>query len=380
MEKAGAAKPADTLMRQRPWITRLDRYIIIKFLGTYFFALMLIIGIAVVFDYNEHIDKFTQSHAPLSAIVFDYYLNFIPFYCNLFGPLFVFIAVIFFTSNLAGNSEIIAMLAAGVSFRRLMRPYMISATIIACMTFILGGYIIPIGSITRLNFEAQYKNRKKIEMAENLQLMVDKGVVAYIERFDIPRKTGYHFSLDKFEDKKLVSHLTAPVITYDTLADERYHWILQNYTIRQFTGNRELIQRGSRIDTLLTMEPSDFVKNEYQEQTLTNPEMREYIAKQKERGSNFVTYFEVEYHKRIAAPFAAFVLTTIGASLSSRKRKGGMGKALGIGLALSAGYILMQSVSSMFAINAGMPAVVAVWIPNILFAAIAAWLYTKAPR
>ncbi|MCF0194185.1 MAG: YjgP/YjgQ family permease [Bacteroidaceae bacterium] len=361
-------------------LTRLDRYIISKFLGTYFFALMLIIGIAVVFDYNENIDKLTQSHAPWSAIIFDYYLNFIPFYCNLFSPLFVFIAVIFFTSTLAGNSEIIAMLAAGMSFRRLMRPYMISASIIALITFFFGGYIIPKGSITRLDFETQYKRRRVVEMAENLQLHVRPDVVAYIERFDIPRKTGYHFSLDRFEGKRLVSHLTAPVITYDTLADERYHWIVQNYTQRDFVDNREVITRGTRMDTLLTMEPTDFVKNEYQEQTLTNPEMEEYIEKQKARGSNFVTYFEVEYHKRIAAPFAAFVLTTIGASLSSRKRKGGMGIALGIGLALSAMYILAQSITSMFAINAGAPAWFAVWIPNIIFAAIAAWLYTKAPR
>lgn len=361
-------------------LTRLDRYIITKFLGTYFFALLLIIGIAVVFDYNEHIDKFTQSHAPWQAIVFDYYLNFIPFYCNLFSALFVFISVIFFTSTLAGNSEIIAMLAAGVSFRRLMRPYMISAAIIAAMTFCLGGYVIPRGSITRLNFETQYKKRKRIEMAENLQLHVCDNVVAYIERFDIPRKTGYHFSLDKFENKRLVSHLTAPVITYDTLADERYHWILQNYTQRDFQGRREIFTRGAHMDTLLTMEPTDFVKNDYQEQTLTNPEMREYIEKQKARGSKFVTYFEVEYHKRIAAPFAAFVLTTIGASLSSRKRKGGMGIALGLGLALSAAYILSQSITSMFAINAGAPAWLAVWIPNIIFTGIAVWLYNKAPR
>ena len=361
-------------------ITRLDRYIISKFLGTYFFALLLIIGIAVVFDYNENIDKFTESHAPWQAILSDYYLNFIPFYCNLFSPLFVFIAVIFFTSTLAGNSEIIAMLAAGVSFRRLMRPYMISATIIAVMTFFLGGYVIPKGSVTRLNFEAQYKSRKKIEMAENLQLHVQPGVVAFIERFDIPRKTGFHFSLDKFEGKRLVSHLTAPIISYDTLANERYHWIVQNYTQRDFVGNREVITHGARIDTLLTMEPSDFVKNEYQEQTLTNPEMEEYIQKQKARGSKFVTYFEVEYHKRIAAPFAAFILTTIGASLSSRKRKGGMGIALGIGLGLSAAYILSQSVTSMFSINAGAPAWLAVWIPNFIFAGIAAWLYRKAPR
>lgn len=360
--------------------SRLDRYIIAKFLGTYFFALLLIISIAVVFDYNEHIDKFTQSNAPWSAIIFDYYLNFIPFYANLFSPLFIFISVIFFTSTLAGNSEIIAMLAAGMSFKRLMRPYYISASIIALISFYLSGYIIPTGSRTRLDFESQYKNRKKIELAENLQLHVDSNVIAYIERFDIPNKTGYHFSLDKFKNKRLVSHLAAFTIVYDSLANERYHWILHNYTQRDFTETKEIITKGARLDTLLTMEPTDFVKNDYQEQTLTNPEMRDYIIKQTERGSTFVSYFEIEYYKRFASPFAAFILTTIGASLSSRKRKGGMGIALSIGLALSAAYILSQSIASMFAINAGMPAWIAVWIPNIIFSLIAIYLYTKAPR
>lgn len=361
-------------------LTRLDRYIIAKFLGTYFFSIVLIISIACVFDYNEHIDKFTETGAPWRAIIFDYYLNFIPFFANLFSPLFVFIAVIFFTSKLADNSEIIAMMAGGVSFRRLMRPYLISAAIIAALTFYLGSYMIPQGSVRRIDFEQVYKKRKKVDMVENLQLQVDSGVIAFIERFEIPRKTGYHFSLDKFENKKLVSHLTASTISYDTLAEERFHWIVTNYTIRTLKGQREIITRGARIDTMLIMEPGDFVLTEYQEQTMTNPQLLEYIERQRLRGSGFVGVFEIEYHKRFASSFAAFILTTIGVSLSSRKRKGGMGMYLGLGLALSALYILFQTTASTFTLNAGMPALVSMWIPNMVFAIIAVWLYRRAPR
>ena len=175
------------------FIKRMDRYIIMKFIGTYFYSIALIISISIVFDINENLAKFTSYHAPLRAIVFDYYANFVPYFANLFSPLFVFIAVIFFTSKLAGNSEIISMLAAGVSFKRLMRPYMISALIISVLTFYLGSYIIPKGTIVRQNFETMYKNKKKNTSAENVQLQVAQGVIAYIQHYDNNLKKGYGF-------------------------------------------------------------------------------------------------------------------------------------------------------------------------------------------
>lgn len=361
-------------------VTRLDTYLIGKFLGTYFFSIALIISIAVVFDFNENIDKFTTNNAPMEAIIFDYYLYFVPYFTNLFSPLFVFISVIFFTSKLAENSEIIAMMASGMSFKRLMRPYMISAGIIAAMSFYLGAYIIPEGSVIRLNFENTYKRKKKTEFAQNVQLQVDEGVIAYIEHFDGRTKTGYRFSLDKFVDKKLVSHLTATSVTYDTLSDQRYRWTIKNYTIRELKGMREEIIRGTKIDSIIQMEPSDFLLTRNQQETLTSPELKEYIDKQKARGSGNVKPFEVEYQKRIATPFASFILTIIGLSLSARKRKGGMGLYLGIGLALSASFILFQTISSTFAINAGWHPTLAAWMPNILFAFIAFFLYRKAPQ
>jgi lipopolysaccharide export system permease protein len=359
---------------------RLDRYIIAKFIGTYIYSILLIISISIVFDINENLAKFTTNQAPLKAIVLDYYANFIPYFANLFSPLFVFIAVIFFTSKLAGNSEIIAMLASGTSFKRLMRPYMVSAAIIAMLNLYLGAMIIPKGNVVRQNFESRYKNKKKVTSATNVQLQVGKGVIAYIQQYDDASRTGYGFSLDKFENKKLVSHMTASTIRYDSISDSRYHWQAMNYKIRTLKGLREEITTGASIDTLIMMEPMDLVFSKGQQETFTSPELLQYISKQQERGSQNVVQYEVEFHKRIAMSFASFILTIIGVSLSARKRKGGMGLYLGIGLALSFAYILLQTISSTFAINAGLPAMLAAWIPNLLYVFIAYFCYRQAPN
>ena len=361
-------------------IKRLDRYIIAKFIGTYFYSIALIISISIVFDVNENLAKFTTNQAPLRAVVMDYYANFVPYFANLFSPLFVFIAVIFFTSKLAGNSEVIAMLASGTSFRRLLRPYLISAALIAALNFWLGSTVIPKGNVVKQNFEAKYKKQRKVTSAQNVQLQVAPGVIAYMQNYDNLHKRGYGFSLDKFEKKKLVSHLTANVIQYDTISDERYHWHAMNYKIRTLRGLREQITTGNDLDTVIMMEPMDLVFSKGQQETLTSSDLYQYISKQKDRGSGNVVQYEVEFHKRIASSFASFILTIIGAALSSRKRKGGMGLYLGIGLALSFSYILLQTICATFAINAGTPAAVAAWIPNILYSFIAYYIYRHAPN
>lgn len=216
-------------LHPRNYIQILDWYIIKKFIGTYFYSIILIISISIVIDVNENLAKFTEYHAPLKAIVFDYYMNFVPYFANLFSPLFVFIAVIFFTSKLAGNSEIISMLAAGVSFKRLMKPYMLSCVLISMLSFYLSAYVIPHGTVIRQNFESIYKNKKKIMMADNVQLQVGQGVIAHIQHYDNDLKRGYGFILDKFENKKLVSHMTAMEIQYDTISDSKYHWKARNW-------------------------------------------------------------------------------------------------------------------------------------------------------
>ena len=362
------------------FIKRLDWYIIRKFIGTYLFSILLIIAIAIVFDINQYLDSFIKYQAPLKAIVFDYYMNFVPYYANLFSALFVFIAVIFFTSKLAGNSEIIAMLASGVSFKRLMRPYMISCVLISLLSYYLSAYVIPQGTVVRQNFETIYKNKRKTTAAENVQLQVGQGVIAYIQHYDNTMKRGYGFSLDKFENKKLVSHMTAQEIQYDTISDTKFQWRATNWKIRELKGLREHITSGVRKDTVIMMEPTDLVYSKGQQETLTSPELRDFISKQIGRGSSNVVRYQMEYHKRIAMSFASFILTIIGASLSSRKRKGGMGLYLGIGLALSSLYILLQSISSTFAVNANFPPMIAAWIPNIIFSVVAYFCYRQAPN
>ncbi|WP_456001377.1 LptF/LptG family permease [Prevotella sp.] len=357
----------------------LDWYIIKKFIGTYIYAILLIISIAIVFDFNENLSKFTQYHAPWRAIIFDYYANFIPYYSNLFSPLFVFIAVIFFTSKLAGNSEIIAMLAAGVSIKRLMRPYMLSCVVIAGLTFYLNSFVIPHGTVIRQNFETLYRNSKKNTSAEDIQLFVAKNTTAYIQNYDDQYKRGYGFSLVKIKNKKIVSHLTAMEIQYDTIADSKYHWKLSNWKIRTLKGLKEHIQSGATKDTVLLMEPTDLVYSKGQQETFTSPELLDYISKQTSRGSGNVVQYEVEFHKRIAMSFSSFILTIIGLALSSRKRKGGMGLSLGIGLALSFSYIMLQTVSATFAIQDNTPPMLAAWVPNIIFAIVAYFCYRHAP-
>ncbi|MDH6533589.1 YjgP/YjgQ family permease [Parabacteroides sp. 52] len=355
---------------------RLDWYIIKQFLGTYIFAIALIISISVVFDINEKIDKFLNPDVPLKAIVFDYYLNFIPYFANLFSPLFTFIAVIFFTSKLADRSEIIAMLASGMSFQRLMMPYMISAAIIAFATFILNGFIIPPANTTRIEFQNSYIKNKRVEQASRVQLEVEPGVIAYFDTYHAESGMGYRFSLDHFEDKQLVSRLTAGSIKYDSL----YTWTIMDYTIRDFEGMREIITTGTRKDTTLTIVPSDFLISVNDCETMTTPQLHTYIQRQKKRGIGNIQMFEIEYHKRFASIMAAFILTTIGVSLSSRKVKGGMGLNIGIGIGLSFSYILFTTVTSTFAVNGYVSAMVAAWIPNIIYTFIAIYLYGKAPR
>lgn len=362
-------------------LSRLDRYLIGKFLGTYFFSIILIISIAVIFDYNENIDKFTTNHAPWHDIIYVYYLNFVPYYANLFSSLFIFLAVIFFTTKLAGNSEIIAMQAAGVKFSRIWRAYMLSAALVAGINYYLGTEVIPRGSVKRLQFENVYKRKVPLPtFADNVQLQVDTGVIALVEHYDGNTKTGYRFHLDKFRNKRLISTLTARSITYDTLSNVKYHWFMRDVNIRDMNTNREVIKHYNRLDTMVTMEPRDFLSNAKMEQTMTSTELLEHIEKLRIRGTGNVAAYEIEYHKRIAEPFACFILATIGLALSSKKRKNGMGLALGTGLALSAAYILFQTISATFSINAGLDPLIAAWMPNAVFFVIAAILYHRAPK
>lgn len=361
---------------QKIGLKKLDTYIIGKFLGTYFYSIVLIISISVVFDLTEKLDDFFDNNAPFNAIVFDYYLNFIPYYVNMFTPLFTFIAVIFFTSKMAGNTEIVAILASGVSFRRFMRPYLISAFVISSLAFVLGGYIIPPATIKMIDFEDKYIKKKKLDNARNVQMEVEKGVIMYIERYEVAENTGYRFSLEKFEDKKLTSRLTAETARWDSAR----HWKLGNYLQRDFDGMRESIKKGTEMDTTINVEPREFFITSAESAQLNITDLGNYLDRQKGRGVGNIQGFEDEYYKRFSMPLAAFIMTLIGVSLSSRKVRGGMGLHLGIGLALSSIYILFSTFSTSFSVNGLMSAFLAVWLPNVVFLIIGIYLYYTAPK
>lgn len=364
-----APKPKKT---SKSVIKIFDLYIIRKFLGSYIFSILLLLAIVVMFDINEKLDAMLT--APLKETVFDYFVNFLPYFANQFSPLFTFIAVIFFTSKLADNSEIIAMLSSGISFRRLLVPYMISAAIIAAFSFVLSAYVIPPANIKRIEYTNKWVSNKKVEYGTNIQLQVSPGVIAYMSRYDNVTKTGYKFSLEQFDNKMMKSRLTAQSIKYDTL----YKWTIQDYVIRDFNGLRESITRGSKMDTIIEMEPKDFLISKNDQETLTNEQLKTYIERQKERGVANIKNFEIELEKRYAMTGAAFILTVIGMSLSSRKVKGGMGINIGIGLLLSFSYILFSTVTSSFAVSGYTSPFVAMWIPNVIYTFIAVYLYRRA--
>jgi len=356
--------------------TTLDWYIIRKFLGTFFFSIILILGIGIVFDLTEKMDDFYEYQLSAKYVIMEYYIYFIPYYMNMFSSLFIFISVIFFTSKLAGNSEIIAMMATGMSFRRLMWPYIASATLLFVMMFLLAGYIIPPASGKILDFTDKYVDTFSSDYTRNIQMEVEPGTILYIETFRLTSNTGYRSSLEHFDNKTLKMRITADRIVYDSA----YNWHFDNYTRRDFNGMYESLSRGSRLDTIIPMQPKELFITAMQAQQMTNPELRAYMERQRQRGAGNIQAFENEWHKRFASPIGAFIMTLLGFTMSCKKVRGGMGKNLGIGIALSAGYILFSTVSASFAVSGTMSPFMAAWLPNFVFLAIATYLYFQVKK
>ncbi|MBE6225232.1 MAG: YjgP/YjgQ family permease [Bacteroidales bacterium] len=358
-------------------MTTIDRYIIRKFIGTYIFAILLIIGIVIIFDISEKIDDFVDKNAPLNEIVFNYYANFVPYYMNMFSPMFVFIAVIFFTSKLAANSEIIAILAGGISFKRMMYPYMISACAIAVFSLLLNLFVIPSANKGRIDFEQKYIKKKYENTGRNLHYQISPGTFMYMESFSTWNNTGYKFTLESVDGHKLVSKLSAESAQWDSTGG---HWKLRNWHLRKYVGNSEVITTGRNMDTVLVITVDDFYRRKKTVETLSYPALNELIQTQEMRGDQMVKYALIEKHTRFALPFSAFILTVIGVSLSSQKRRGGIGLNIGIGIALSFSYILFLRFSQMFVHTGTLPPAVALWLPNMLFAIVAVALYRIAPK
>ena len=358
-------------------LKKIDIYIIKKFLGTYFLSILLIVCIAVVFDFTEKLDNFIRYEAPWSDVVTKYYLRFIPYFANLFSPLFVFISVIFFTSKLAYNSEIVAMISGGISLRRLMRPYMISAALITALTFTLGSYVIPNSNKIRYEFEDKYVSSKKKDMDRHIHMELEPDNYIYVQRFSSRSYTGHLFSMETFEDGEMKSRITANSIRYIKKTDT---WKLYTCVTRTFDGEKEIIERAEVVDTTLNLVPDDLIKMKHYYETMTLDELGEHITRQQKRGIDNYAEFVVDRYRRFSTPFSALILTLIGASLSSRKVRGGSSLHIGVGFTLSFSYILFETVMTSFAINGNMNPFWAAWLPNIIYALIGVYLYIKAPK
>lgn len=357
---------------------KIDIYIFKKFMVTFFVALILIIGIIVIFDVSEKIDDFVAKDAPLKSIIFDYYLNFIPYFVNMYSPIFVFITVIFFTSKMAANSEIVAILSCGISFHRMMVPYMVAATIITLFSLGLNHFIIPDSNKERVAFEQKYFKDKVKPMNRNIHYQLSPGEFVYAESFSSWNNTAYRFTLERIEDNQLVSKISAETAVYDTLNGS---WKLKKYFIRDYNDDlTDNIRSGRQLDTVIALSLKDFYFNEQTVTTLNNSELNEMIALQNMRGDANVKYAMIEKNTRMALPFSAFILTIMGVALSSKKRRGGIGWNIALGIALAFTYILFLRFSQMFVHTDTLSPAVALWLPNYIFIAIAAFLYKIAPK
>ena len=357
---------------------KLDVYIVTKFITTFFVALLLIIGIVIIFDVSEKIDNFVEKEAPLRAIVFDYYVNFVPYFMNMFSPLFVFITVIFFTSKMAADTEIIAILSCGVSFHRMMVPYIFSAALIALFSLTLNLFIIPDSNKERIAFETKYVSDKTKNVGRNVHYQISPGEFAFAESFSSWNNTAYRFTLEKIEDNKLISKITAETAVYDTT---KKVWQLKKYFIREYNEDlTDNIRSGRQLDTALALSVNDFYWNPESVETYNYFELNELIELQKMRGDANVKYSLIQKNNRFALPFSAFILTIMGVALSSKKRRGGIGWNIGAGIALAFTYILFMKFSEMFVYTDSLPPALALWLPNIVFTVIAVVLYRLAPK
>jgi lipopolysaccharide export system permease protein len=356
----------------------IDRYIVRKFLGTFFFAMLLIIVITVVFDISEKIDDFIEKKAPFKAIIFDYYLNFIPYFVSLFISLFIFISVIFFTSKMAYQSEIIAILSSGISFQRFLYPYFIGACILALFSFVINDVIMPPANKHRLEFEDQYVKSPVVYLERNVHKQVEPGLFVYLESFSNSSETAYRFSLERYKGERMVSKLKSAQAVWNKEKDK---WTISNYYIRDIDSlGHETLRTGASIDTTLNLDPSEFKRRNNFMETMNIAQLKDFIDNLKMQGADNVKMFVLELNKRVAFPFSTFILTLIGVSLSTRKVRGGIGIHIAIGIAISFLYILFMQFSSEFATKGNLHPVLAAWVPNIIFGIVGIFLYRLAPK
>jgi len=355
----------------------LDRYIIRQFLGTFFFILVTIMLIAVVFDISEKTQDFAKMTATAHEIIFDFYLNFIVYYSNLFSGLLIFLAVLLFTSRLAHRTEIIAMLSSGVSFPRIMWPYFIAATILTAMSLFVNHTVLPAANKVRLAFEEEHIRATYFVDAKHLHREIAPGTITYFESFKAQEKMGFRFSLEHWENGVLTAKLTSDRAQYDSLTGA---WRVSDYLLRTMDGDKERIVRGQMLDTIINLKPSDMGQRWETSMSMSWSELNAYIKAKSAQGDDSISPYLIEKHQRTSYPFATYVFALIGVSIASRKVRGGTGLHLALGVLLCLLYVFAMKLTTVAATNAGLDPFIAVWIPNVVFTIVGILIYRRAPK
>jgi len=361
---------------------KLDWYILKKFLVTFFFAIFLFTIIAVAVDVSEKTDDFVASGLSTNEIILQYYAGFVPYIIALLFPLFVFIAVIFFTSKMAVQSELIAILASGTSFNRMMRPYWIGGLSLGLIALFAAHFLVPKANVIRTTFEARYINANSTynpltQTNRNLYFRIDSFTYAGVRNYDTTGKTGGPFFMHRVKNNQMVYNLRAESIKWDTA---RNNWTLQNAVERNINGLTENVSLTQKKDMRFNFKPFDLSHDEYTKDKLTTPELLNLIDLETLRGSEGLNALEVEKYRRYATPLAVLILTIIGAVVASRKVRGGSGSHIALGFVLASAFILMDRFSTIFSTKGSLPPFIAAWIPDIVFIFVAIYMYRKAPK
>ena len=357
---------------------KIDAYIFKKYLGTFFFAISMLILVVIIFDVSENIDSFLKHNAPWQRVLVDYYLMSVPYYINLFIHLFSFISVVFFTSKMASRTEVVAILSSGISFWRFLYPYLLAAFTIGIMSLYFGNFLIPKTNEIRRKFKDEYMERLSESAGRNVHVQIAKDEFVYVENYNIAKQYGFKFTWEKYDGSELKYKAVSDVLYHDTVAENS--WYFDPYAIRTIEGDEETLETGRNYHTVLNLYPKDLYKMKEDFEEMDFFELRDQIQGMREKGSEGVKEYEVEMQRRMAAPAAIIILTLIGAALSSRKVRGGIGMHLGIGITIAFAYILFMQISKSYAISGGLSPFMAVWIPNFIFAVLGVYLLAKAPK
>jgi len=354
----------------------IDKYILKKFLSAFVFIMLLLVLIIVVIDITEKIDKFNKAELSFIQIA-GFYMDYIPWLANTITPITVFIATVFVTAKMASHTEIIAILSNGMSFRRLLYPYMLGSFLIAGITFYFTGWVIPEANKSRVNFEIKYLKSQFYFSERDNHFQEGPGVFSYLKTFTNNTNTGYNFTLEKFDENKLVEKLTANNIKWN---EETERWTLNEWQRRVIKENGEAVQSGNLMDTVLRMHPKDFTSDFRLNEALTIPELDEKINDLQSRGLEGFETYQIEKYIRITYPFTIIILTFIGVIVSAKKTRGGTGFQIALGFVISFIFIIFFIMSKSMAEGGSMPAQLAVWLPNITFSVVGLVLYKTVPR